>query len=202
MVQTTKNILKKSDDAGDDPYLGVLAYRATPVDEELPAPATLLNQRTYRTLLPCSGRLQRMQSSDDNLKRLEERQNIQKKQHDKAASSGLGDLACKQHVALYNPKQQIWTPAQVESKTEKPRSYMVKTHNGTILRRNRVFLKPDKGSEEKENATTTMSGSEPTQSPPSPVVATEKPLHRKNRVSAWQQQPVWTIQQFALGVDV
>ena len=71
MVQTTKNILKKSDDAGDDPYLGVLAYRATPVDKELPAPATLLNQRTYRTLLPCSGRLQCMKSSDDNLKRLE-----------------------------------------------------------------------------------------------------------------------------------
>ena len=59
MVQTVKNLLKKSDAAGQDPYLALLSYRTTPIDRNLPSPAKVLSQRDYRTQLPCSGRLQR-----------------------------------------------------------------------------------------------------------------------------------------------
>ncbi|XP_067648871.1 ankyrin repeat domain-containing protein 50-like [Haliotis asinina] len=54
IVQTIKNILKKSKTPGQDPYLGLLTYRTTPVDNTLESPARLLNKRDYRTQLPSS----------------------------------------------------------------------------------------------------------------------------------------------------
>ncbi|XP_041350869.1 uncharacterized protein K02A2.6-like [Gigantopelta aegis] len=47
MVQTVKNLLKKSESSGQDPYLALLAYRTTPIDNKLAAPAKLLNNRDY-----------------------------------------------------------------------------------------------------------------------------------------------------------
>ena len=52
MVQTIKNILEKCQEEGGDPYLGVLSYRATPVDHHLKSPAELLTHRKFKTLLP------------------------------------------------------------------------------------------------------------------------------------------------------
>lgn len=66
MVKTVKNLLKKSDAAGQDPYLALLSCRTSPIDSNLPSPAKVLNQRDYRTQLPCSGRLQRSQTMECN----------------------------------------------------------------------------------------------------------------------------------------
>ena len=55
MVQTVKDILKKSDASNEDPYLGLLMYHTTPVDGKLSSPAKLLNIRVYCTQLPSSG---------------------------------------------------------------------------------------------------------------------------------------------------
>ena len=82
MVQTVKNLLKKSDAAGQDPYLALLSYRPTPIDSNLPSPAKVLNQRDYRTQLPCSGRLQRSQTMECNQEQLQHRQDVQKQQYD------------------------------------------------------------------------------------------------------------------------
>ena len=46
MIQTVKNLLKKAEGAGEDPYIALLNYRATPVYSKLQAPAKLLNQWT------------------------------------------------------------------------------------------------------------------------------------------------------------
>ena len=51
MVLTIKNILEKCHEEGGDPYLGVLSYRATPVDHHLKSPAELLTHRKFKTLL-------------------------------------------------------------------------------------------------------------------------------------------------------
>ena len=56
MVQTIKNVLEKCDEEGGDPYLGVLSYRATPVDHYLKSPAELLTHRKFKTLLPMAHR--------------------------------------------------------------------------------------------------------------------------------------------------
>ena len=57
MVQTVENILKKCDEEGEDPYLGLLSYRKTPVSSNLNSPAELLNNCKFRTTLPMSKRV-------------------------------------------------------------------------------------------------------------------------------------------------
>jgi hypothetical protein len=52
MVQTVKGILKKCDEDGTDPYLGLLSYRSSPVIHRLKSPSELLNSRKLRTTLP------------------------------------------------------------------------------------------------------------------------------------------------------
>ena len=71
MLQTVKNLLKKSDAAGQDQYLALLSYGTMPIDSNLPIAAKVLNQRDYRTQLPCSGRLQRSQTMECNQEQLQ-----------------------------------------------------------------------------------------------------------------------------------
>ena len=56
MVQTVENILKKSDEKVEDPYLGLLSYHMTPASSNLKSPAEqlLLNIHKFRTTLPMS----------------------------------------------------------------------------------------------------------------------------------------------------
>ena len=49
-VQTVETLLQKAEASGQDPYLALLTYRTTPVDNNLPSPARLLNRRDYRTV--------------------------------------------------------------------------------------------------------------------------------------------------------
>ena len=142
MVQTVKNLLKKSQEAGEDPYIALLNYRTTPVDSKLQAPAKLLNQRNYRTLLPSSGRQQRLKTNDDDPLYLQRRQESQRQQHGQWHRRELEDLSSGQAVAVYNPSSKTWTTAEVKDKLDEPRSYVVKTTNGSELRRNRIHLKP------------------------------------------------------------
>lgn len=142
MVQTVKNLLKKAEDAGEDPYIALLNYRTTPVDNKLQSPAKLLNQRDYRTQLPSSGRLQRLQTNDDDLAQLQRRQEVQCDQHGQKHQRELKDLSPGQAVAVFNPSSKTWTPAEVKDKLQEPRSYIVKAASGSEVRRNRVHLKP------------------------------------------------------------
>jgi len=52
-VQTAKSLMMKASENGEDPYLGLLEYRNTPVDG-LASPSQLLMCRQLRTLLPCT----------------------------------------------------------------------------------------------------------------------------------------------------
>ena len=106
MVQTVKNLLKKSEEAGEDPYIALLNYQTTPVDNKLQAPAILLNQRDYQTLLPSSGRLQRLKTNDDNLLYLQRRQESQRQQQRQRHRRKLEDLSSGQAVAVYNPSSE------------------------------------------------------------------------------------------------
>ncbi|CAB4042363.1 Transposon Ty3-I Gag-Pol poly [Paramuricea clavata] len=142
MVQTVKNLLCKSEAAGEDPYLALLTYRTTPVDNNLPSPAKLLNQREYRTLLPCSGRLQRCQTTPANQEQLQLRQDVQKRQHDVNSPRVLSKLLPEQKVVVFQPRKKTWTPGKVIQESNKPRSYVVETPNGGEVRRNRIHLKP------------------------------------------------------------
>ena len=51
-IQTAKNILRKVDEAGTDPYVALLQYRNTPVAGCEYSPAQMLFSRSLRTKLP------------------------------------------------------------------------------------------------------------------------------------------------------
>ena len=193
MVQTVKNLLKKSDAAGQDPYLALLSYRTTPIDSNLPSPAKVLNQRDYRTQLPCSGRLQRSQTMECNQEQLQHRQDVQKQQYDGKSPRELQKLVPGQEVSVFQPRTKTWVPVEVKRETTQPRSYVVKTAGGSELKRNRVQLKlsgerVSTSEEQLENNRDTSSyqpttpmatphevlSSEPPQTPHKPAQPTEK----------------------------
>ena len=93
-----KNLLKKADAAGKDPYLALLSYRATPIDSNLPSTAKVLNQRDYRTQLPCSKQLQRSQTMECNQEQLQHRQGVQKQHCDRKSPRELQKLVPDQDV--------------------------------------------------------------------------------------------------------
>ena len=130
MVQTVKNLLKKSEAASEDSYLALLSYGTTPVDTKLAAPGKLLNQRDYRTQLPSSGRLQHSVTTDNDITQLHRRQQTRQQQYNNKSTGELKDLSPGQAVALYQPRSKTWTTAEVKEKAKEPRSYIVNMHQG------------------------------------------------------------------------
>ncbi|KAK7882125.1 hypothetical protein WMY93_028299 [Mugilogobius chulae] len=134
-VQTVKNLLKKA----ADPYLALLAYRATPLQNGY-SPAELLMGRRLRTTLPT------LSSQLDPT--LPDSSTLAQKEREKR----MLDIANfnRRHRAkpLCNlaPGEQVWvtdtkTPGTVVQSHSTPRSYTVDLPQGTV-RRNRMHLIP------------------------------------------------------------
>ena len=134
-VQTVKIVLRKAVDCKRDPYLALLEYRNTPIDNDIGSLAELLFQRKLRTKLPCKKSLlkPRLQSKDTRNK-LIVRQQKQKFYRDKNAKP-LKELDVGDTVRLRREKE--WIPAKVVEKDKHPRSFHVTTEQGTTYRRNR-----------------------------------------------------------------
>ncbi len=135
MVQTVKNVLKKSRESNSDPYMAMLCLNSTPISNKLPSPCELLTGRAFKSNLP------RMhQPSDPEVKdRLKERQEVQEKFYNKG-SRELSTLLPDQPVRMYVPEKEQWEPATVLQQ-DAPRSYTV-SMNDTTYRRNRRHLVP------------------------------------------------------------
>ena len=136
------NNLLKAEASGQDPYLALLTYRTTPVDSNLPSPAVLLPNRDFCTQLPCGGRLQCTQAFDSHREQLQNRQDIQRKQYDSKSTRQLRKLNQGKQVNMFQHQTKTWTPVEVKEETGEPRSYIIKTKDGSELRHNRVQLKP------------------------------------------------------------
>ena len=79
VIAVIKQIFKKCEKTGENPYIALLYLRVTPISRDLPSPARLMG-RKLRTLLPEAD----FENIDDYLKeRFRERQRIMKEQHDK-----------------------------------------------------------------------------------------------------------------------
>ena len=50
IVQTVKNILKKCEEEGDDPFLGLFSYSTKPFSYQQKSPAELLNGKKSKTM--------------------------------------------------------------------------------------------------------------------------------------------------------
>lgn len=138
-VQTAKHILKQP-----DPHLALMCYRATPSAATGASPAMLMTGREIRTTLPMLEHKLHATPVDGH----------QVQQKDSQAKSAYRFFYDRRHSArplpVLRPGQDVrvkldgekgWrTPAKVISRCREPRSYMVETDSGAVLRRNRRHL--------------------------------------------------------------
>ena len=134
-VQTVKYTLKKAAMSRSNPQKALLALRSTPIDSHLPSPAEMLNARKYKSNLPVIIRNEHW-SKDEIRRRLAERQETQRLNHDKRAMQPLAPLIPGQDVRVRDTQTDTWQPAKVISTDVQPRSYNVLTPTGNVLRRN------------------------------------------------------------------
>ena len=123
-----------------NPQKALLALRSTPIDSHLPSPAEMLNARKYKSNLPVIIRNEHW-PRDEIRRRLAERQEIQRLNHDKRAMQPLASLIPGQDVRVRDTQTDTWQPAKVISIDVHPRSYNVLTPTSNVLRRNRRHLR-------------------------------------------------------------
>lgn len=135
-VQTVKNILKKN----DDPYLGLLAYRSTPLHNGL-SPSQLLMGRHLRTTLPVP--LKTLENPVDEAKKSLAKGREQEYRMKAAENYN------RRHKTIALPTLEkgdtVWIKDQnkhgnIVSLATNPRSYNVVTETGSSIRRNRSAL--------------------------------------------------------------
>lgn len=132
-VRTVKNILKKN----EDPYLGLLAHRSTPLYHGL-SPSQLLMGKKLRTTLPVP---------PNQTPTIVDQNDLQDKESEYREKQALNYN--KRHRVVTLPAldkgDQVWIRdqdryGQVVERSNSPRSYIIKTTLGTTVRRNRQAL--------------------------------------------------------------
>uniref|UniRef100_A0A3B3VJM5 Integrase catalytic domain-containing protein n=1 Tax=Poecilia latipinna TaxID=48699 RepID=A0A3B3VJM5_9TELE len=138
-VQIAKRILKQK-----DPLLALMCYRSTPSPTTGVSPAELLMGRKIKTTLPTLESnlqprwpdLRVVRSKDANEKRRQAFYNNQRH-----STKPLPPLKPGDAILSKLDHQNTWgTPAVVAGDSTTPRSYIVETHQGATLRRNRRHL--------------------------------------------------------------
>ncbi|XP_062621197.1 uncharacterized protein K02A2.6-like [Saccostrea cucullata] len=140
-VQSAKNMLNKAHKEGKDPYLSMLAYRNTPI-EDVGSPAQLLMNRRLRSTIPATNKILRPRCV--NLKTTREKiQNSKQKQkfyYDRNTKP-LEYLKKNETVRIQLEKGGKWNPGKiVDNHDVEPNSFHVKTTEGAIYRRNRRHI--------------------------------------------------------------
>ena len=136
-VKIVKGILNKAKAENKDPYLSILSYRNTPIDN-LGSPAQLLMNRRLRSKLPVIQKQLKPKviSQKTVHEKLTKKQQKQKFFYDKS-SKNLSKLNPGDTVRVQNDKK--WEPGVVVENATTPRSYHVQTERGRY-RRNRKHL--------------------------------------------------------------
>lgn len=137
-VQIAKSLLQKAEVDHKDPYLSLLEYRNTPVDN-FKTPAQLLMSRRLRSIIPCTHQQLKPKAvscRDTHNKRVL-RQKHQKMYYDRS-SKPLSTLHTGQNIRFQENGH--WRPAVVVQKADTARSYHIQTPEGVEYRRNRRHL--------------------------------------------------------------
>ena len=132
-VKTVKRLLQKSKLSGQDFYKGLLAYRATPLDNGV-SPAQLLMQRRLKTTLPTHPALLKTENYLEAMKKKTQKKTL----YDRAARElpplFPGDVV---RVRDYTTNQWSQGSKVVQASPSGPRSYDVLMDSGAVFRRNR-----------------------------------------------------------------
>ena len=139
-VRTVKQLFEKARQANTDKELALLCLRTTPISSNLPSPGEILMNRKIRSNLPIKVHNSKFIDNDLVKEVLQDRQNIQKKYHDRNTQD-LPPLIPGQSVRIQNYHTGKWDTAKVSQKCNEPRSYLVDTPEGQTLRRNRVHIR-------------------------------------------------------------
>lgn len=117
MIQTIKQLLRKADAVGLDPYITLLEYRNTPVCGITSSPAQLLMSRMLRDKLPATGKLLEPTVTQKKLKARQERH----KHYFDHGTKELPPLNAGDSVRIRRGK--TWEPAVLtKALTDRPRS--------------------------------------------------------------------------------
>jgi transposase InsO family protein len=149
MVKTVKNLLKDA----EDPYLALLAYRATPLPWCGISPAQLSMGRAIRATLPLTAQnlipewsyLQQFRQANKEFKE------TQKENYDRRHRvRDLPEIPADTPVFV-NTNGNV-TSGRITSTTDSPRSYYIETPSG-MIRRNRTHITIDPGASDNRHDT-------------------------------------------------
>ncbi len=139
MVQTIKITMKKARRQSDDIDLALLCFRSIPIDDKLKSPCELLMNWKVKANLPVCMRNQ-LEDLEHIEQQLSARQQKQREAFNSSAGPQLLQLWPGQRVRVQETPTGTWIPAVVTRKDYEPRSYWVRTPNGSEVRRNRVHI--------------------------------------------------------------
>ena len=117
----------------------MLDLRATPVVSKLPSPAEMLMGRPITTLLP--SRTSPSPVTVAQREHLDRRQSTMKSNYDRHAGESLPPLHKGQNVRVLDKASKTWIPGEVTGHRREPRSYNVRTNQGSNIRCNRGDLR-------------------------------------------------------------
>lgn len=135
-VQIAKNLIKKTKKDNSDLQLALLDYRNTPRDTILGSPVQRCMSRRTKTRLPTCDMLLKPEiiQPEKVSNRLQECKTKNKGYYDRHAKP-LSELRLGDTVRYRTNK--TWTPAELVSVADRPRSYNLRTPSGKIINRNR-----------------------------------------------------------------
>lgn len=143
MNQTIKNSLVKSLESGNTLADVLCTIRTTPLGNNLPSPAVLLQGREIRVGdgLHCTkNQLQPKTVDHDKIKNI-----FRAKQDQAAFSSSTGKQSVKFHVGMevwVKMGHRKWTRGSITGHTDNPKSFMVQYSDGRVFRRSQHHLRP------------------------------------------------------------
>lgn len=140
-MQIVKNIIKKCTYTSTDYRLALLEYQNTPLNECLPSPAEILQNRKLRSILPLRETALDLTVNKSVRDHLINRQNTFKTYYDRDAKQ-LSPLKVGQMVKIKHENKGIWKNGKV-NKILRNRSYEILTQNGNKIIRNRRHIIPD-----------------------------------------------------------
>lgn len=127
-VKAVKQLFKKAERDGKDPWLALLDYRNTPTEGINASPAQRLMSRRTRTLLPTASSLVRPEVCTQSTEKLERKRQKAKFYHDRHAKQ-LPELEIGQEARIQPlRKNQTWKEA-ICIRRLSDRSYVVKSGN-------------------------------------------------------------------------
>ena len=137
-LQTIKRLTSKCREDGTDINMAILNLRSTPLNQNTPSPAELLNNRRYRSNLPVRTALPQ---NYEQIKEQFERNQTSSTEYYNQHTRTLSELPPGQHVRVQDPVTRLWKPATVVEWAHTPRSYLIEKEDGSQLRRSRQHLR-------------------------------------------------------------